>query len=265
MTVKDGVTYVDEAVDSIFSTFPFATLIIVDDGSVKQSRHVLKQMAEGNDKIKLIVTDGIGRGRALNLALSKVETDFVANLDADDTVLPGAYNSYKLMRASKMDVAVVSGKIKVLDGFVDQQSKGSPEKGADLCITTLMDVGPKLYLRNYVSHVTPIMRLAALREVNGYDGERENQFDYDLWVRLYRAGYKIAAIDTVVGGKRIHEHQSFEHKRHAKYVMSSNRVRLSAAISPMERILVALVNIAHLAWAVIPRPIRFKIKAIFNK
>jgi glycosyltransferase involved in cell wall biosynthesis len=55
-------------------------MIIVDDGSTDATASIVNRFAEADPRIRLIATPGVGRGRALNLALAAARSDLVANI-----------------------------------------------------------------------------------------------------------------------------------------------------------------------------------------
>ena len=46
-------------------------MIIVDDGSTDATASIVRGFAQADPRVKLILTGGVGRGRALNLALAE--------------------------------------------------------------------------------------------------------------------------------------------------------------------------------------------------
>ncbi len=63
-------------------------MIVVDDGSTDDSVAVVSRYARADPRIRLVTTDGIGRGRALNRAIAETRADLIANIDADDLSHP---------------------------------------------------------------------------------------------------------------------------------------------------------------------------------
>jgi glycosyltransferase involved in cell wall biosynthesis len=63
-------------------------LIFVDDGSDDNSPELIERFLNKDIRRKIVVSDHIGRGSALNLALSKANYEICAMADVDDIMLP---------------------------------------------------------------------------------------------------------------------------------------------------------------------------------
>mgnify|MGYP000911702004 FL=1 len=67
-------------------------LIIVDDGSKDGTYKICKQFAEKDTRIKIFKQENKGPSSARNLALSKISGELLMFVDADDTIVPNAFN-----------------------------------------------------------------------------------------------------------------------------------------------------------------------------
>ena len=84
-TVKNGAQTIASVIESIQAqTLKQWEFVIVDDGSTDETREIVGKYASADNRIKLIQTPGIGRGRALNLAIAQSNSECIANIDADD-------------------------------------------------------------------------------------------------------------------------------------------------------------------------------------
>lgn len=66
-------------------------IICVDDGSTDGSAELLGELAAQHDELCVLHQANSGVGAARNAALEMVRGEFVAFVDADDVVAPGAY------------------------------------------------------------------------------------------------------------------------------------------------------------------------------
>lgn len=82
--------FIPAAVDSIMKqTYQNVEIIIVDDGSVDNSREVITDLqSQFPDKIQTIFQSNQGQGSAMNAGFYAATGDIIAFLDADDVWLP---------------------------------------------------------------------------------------------------------------------------------------------------------------------------------
>ncbi|MFC1535543.1 glycosyltransferase family 2 protein [Candidatus Neomarinimicrobiota bacterium] len=80
--------YVGEAVEAVLSqTYQNFELIICDDGSVDQSREIIRRYIS-DPRIMLIEKENSGQASALNEAFAKSTGEIICLLDSDDSFLP---------------------------------------------------------------------------------------------------------------------------------------------------------------------------------
>ena len=82
MSVRDGESYIAEAIDSMLGqTAPPDEIVVIDDGSEDGSATI----AEGyGGTVRVIRQDPLGQGAAINLALETIGGELITFLDADD-------------------------------------------------------------------------------------------------------------------------------------------------------------------------------------
>ena len=106
--VYNAENYLDACVKSVLDqSFESFELVLIDDGSDDNSSVLCDTWAMDDDRIHVYHTANRGAAAARNAGLSKAVGDYVAFVDADDTV-PSGYLSYlyKLMVEYKTDIAV---------------------------------------------------------------------------------------------------------------------------------------------------------------
>jgi glycosyltransferase involved in cell wall biosynthesis len=80
--------YLKEAIDSALGqTYPNVEVIVIDDGSVDNSREVI---ASFGDRITPVLKDNGGQGSAFNAGFAASRGEVVFFLDSDDALLPSA-------------------------------------------------------------------------------------------------------------------------------------------------------------------------------
>jgi glycosyltransferase involved in cell wall biosynthesis len=195
---KDRAPLLDQTLRSIAEqTAPPAEVIVADDGSTDAtaevaSRHgaTLVRNEEG----------GWGAAGARNAGLEKVSTEYVAFVDSDDLLLPGALATLAPALEARDDAPFAFGQglaaARTGDGWSQQgliradRSSDGPLAGA-------------LYVRNSVPSSGALVRVAEARAIGGYDATLDFVEDHDFWVRLARRGEPVP-VPEVVCVYRIH-------------------------------------------------------------
>lgn len=264
LTVRNGISYIEHSLGSILRFYPNSKIVVVDDGSTDGTTALLRRFQEENRMISIIFTEGVGRGAALNIALKETNTRFVANMDADDIALPGREILIEQMSvAPTSNIGAISGKTIIIDedfqpGDVDKLLPGLHQHNR--MSNSCRSVHNELYRANPLSHIGVVLDRDKVVAIGGYDEERTTQLDFDLWLRLAKAGYQLMKSEVIVGAKRLHSEQQFEHRNHLRYVINSNKLRVSAANSPIQRVVAKGLSVARITWALIPRSIRSSIQ-----
>jgi len=253
MTVKNGIPWVEHAILSIQKqTMGNWEFIIVDDGSTDATPDLLKKIQSQDSRIRVIPTGGVGRGAALNIALSNCQSDFVANLDADDLAHPHRLEIQYQAALENQEYSVFCSKGVII---TDETKPNWPNLLEDRII--LKDVTRLLVYGNQVNHSSTFARREAFCEVGNY---KENLLieDYDLWVRLAASGHKIARVESPLVAKRLHHNQSFEAKKHLAYVLRSLKIQRTAINNLHGGPRAWFYLIARLPWGILPRNVRQK-------
>ena len=249
MTVRNGERFIRQALESIKAQdVDCWEAVIVDDGSSDATVSLLESFAAEDPRFRVECTAGVGRGRALNQAVSLCRAEILTNLDADDLAHPQRARVLLETMGKHPAFAVVAGRSQVIldDGVAEWVLEAQP-------IRSLRDVTGRLPHTNPVGHSTVGIRRPALLSVGGYDENRVSQFDYDLWVRLALAGYRVGSTDVVLGAKRSHSAQSYERKTHLRYAMRAVPIQWRAIRGLGANQFVGAVGlVAHVLWACVP-------------
>ena len=180
--------YIGDALRSVFiQDFKSYEVIVVDDGST-DTPELEKVLAPYRDQIQYIRQDNRGISAARNAALHVARGKLIALLDADDVWLEGKLTEQlSFMEHAQFDMvyadALLIGDVPWPEGttFMDRSPSDGP-----VTLNTLLD------LKVTVVVSTVIMRKDLVEQVGGFDEEDRNLTeDFDLWLRLARAGAKI--------------------------------------------------------------------------
>lgn len=258
MTVKNGSKWIRDAVSSVRQqTLEDWELVVVDDGSTDSTLETLLKLQALDQRIRVIPTEGIGRGAALNLAISNCRCDWLANLDADDLAHPDRLKiMYRIAQNHPEFALFSSGTIILEDGKEIQWPVLKIEN------ETLHDVSKLLAFYNPINHSSVFLLRSAVTSVRGYSEELKSQLDYDLWVRLLGKGYRLANANYALAAKRCHSGQSFESRNHLVYVFNSTKAQKKAIKILRAGFPAWACLIGRTTWALLPRGLRIKIRLL---
>ena len=124
-TVKNGETTIERMLESLLlQTFPSWELIVIDDGSTDRTPDILRAYQQTDPRIRLSLSGGIGRGKALNLATAHAEAPLIANMDADDVMHPQRLETQVRFMNTRPDVFLVGSESLLIHG--DEQPVWPP-------------------------------------------------------------------------------------------------------------------------------------------
>ena len=196
----NSATFIGEALNSVFrQTFTSYEVIVINDGSAdtEDLERELKRYPEG---VRYIKQENRGAAAARNTGLRAAAGEFVAFLDADDTWLPNFLEKQvEFLRGSGVDLvyadALLSGE-SPLAGRTFMQIE--PSRG---------EVTPENLLAVKVTVLTStvLARKKPILEVGLFDETFRRGQDFDLWLRLAKAGARFDYHSEVLAHHRIVE------------------------------------------------------------
>jgi glycosyltransferase involved in cell wall biosynthesis len=167
--------YVSRAIESALAqTVPPLEVIIVDDGSSDDTAEVV---AAYQPRVRLLRQANGGPASARNHGVRESHGDWIALLDADDSWLPKKLER-QLGFVENPEVAIV---------HCMREDKLEPRLPDFITFDLLWEY-------NYICNSSVIVRRSAFDEVGGFDEDRDliSLEDYNLWLRLVSADWKIA-------------------------------------------------------------------------
>lgn len=192
--------FIGETLDSVFAqTFTDFEVIVINDGSpdTQELERVLQRFPS---KLNYIKQENQGAAAARNAGLRAAVGEFVAFLDADDTWLP-TFMEQQLELLKRKDADLV---------FADALLFGD----SSLAGRTFMQVEPPrgevtpenlLSVKVTVLTSTVLARRAPILDVGLFDLALRRGQDFDLWLRLAKAGARFAYQREVLAHHRIVE------------------------------------------------------------
>lgn len=177
--------FIVNALESAFAqTVKSFEVIVVNDGSA-DSLELETAIAPFRDRIQYLVQDNRGPSAARNAGIRRARGEFVAFLDADDTLLPFFLEEHLSRARSDPGADVFYGDLLIFGDV--------PEAGR-----TVMKASPSSGVVDFESLVTQrcnpmlcsVVRRHVLLAHGGFDESMRRSEDFDLWLRLAHGGVR---------------------------------------------------------------------------
>lgn len=174
-----------KAIESILNqTFQDFEIIVVNDDNKEQLKF-------DNPKIRVMnATKNFGNDtRPKNTGIWESKGDLIAFLDDDNTWRPDHLQALHKELEENPDVALVYG-----DRWVtDERDRIKPQLGVH------SDFNPFLLMeQNYIDTSDVLVRKEALEYVGGFDERYRKYIDWNLWIRLAKAGFKFKRVPVII-------------------------------------------------------------------
>ncbi len=184
----NGEATVGETIESLQKqTFRNWEAIIVNDGSIDNSVEIIRRYQAKDSRIKHIYQENQGLPGARNKGLTVAQGEFVNFLDADDLLLPNMLHRMVQQLSEKSSLGIIScgwiySDAKLHDfSWVNTQSK----KGR---------LFKDLAHQNLFPCHSILLRRSILDNVGLFDCSLKHCHDWDMWLRVARAGIRFGCL-----------------------------------------------------------------------
>ena len=183
-----------DAVDSIISQGTDFEIIIVDDGS--EFAEIIQPFEEYDSRIKVIRHDkNLNQASAMNTGLKNAKGKYICFLDYDDMFIEGKLDKQLTFMKTHSDVDMIYA-----DGYYlkngnasDYNLNGNP--------TNLLEW-------NCICVGSVMVKKEVFDKVGLFDTNLNRSHDWDMWVRIFKAGFDIHHMNERCGiYYRIHDKQ----------------------------------------------------------
>ena len=220
LPVRDAAPYLPECIASLRAqTFLDFEVIAVDDGSTDESPRLLSAWATEDSRVSLVRQAPGGIVRALEAARAHARGRYLARMDADDIAEPARFAEQFALLEGHPDLAGCGAGVRY---FPRAEVRDGSRRYEDWIneIRTPEDIERNLFIECPLAHPTFFLRTGVVAEVGGYV-ERGWPEDYDLLLRLWRSGARLAAVDRVLLQWRIRDDRASV--RHDAYTIEAFR------------------------------------------
>lgn len=199
MSAYNASAFVGRTIESVLNqTYSDFDFVIVENGSTDNTREIIKKYKDS--RIVLIELDqNIGLSGAMNLGISKIESKWIAHIDADDLWTNDKLEKQMAFLDQHDDFCALATWIDYID-INDKKIGESREK-----LTSWKSVEEKYKANKAVvfNHSSIIFNRVDVTNVGGYHGQFWPAEDADLWNRLLETGKKMMILPEALTLYRI--------------------------------------------------------------
>jgi glycosyltransferase involved in cell wall biosynthesis len=210
MPVFNGARYIGAALASVLAqTAPPVEVILIDDGSTDDSAEVLRALVETNPgtvPIRILTQENAGQSAARNNGAALARGELIAFLDQDDRWYPEHLAVLAAPFASQPELGWAYSEFDEIDG-------------SDFVVTRDFlarhgRVIPRVTLHELIAQdimVLPsasILRASVFAEVGGFDPQFRGYEDDDLFIRIFRLGWRSHFEPRALTYFRVHANSS---------------------------------------------------------
>jgi glycosyltransferase involved in cell wall biosynthesis len=187
----NAAAYLPACLESLFEqSLDRFEIIAVDDGSEDATGRLLEEAEVSDSRLRVFGQSHRGVATALRTATGKVRAPLIARMDADDICRPERLAVQVDFLRDHPEVGVVASRVRLFprEGLTDGLLRYESWVNGLLTHDQMLK---DLFVESPLPHPSVMMRRECLDCVGGY---REMGWpeDYDLWMRMARAGVRFA-------------------------------------------------------------------------
>ena len=193
---KEQPIYFDSCLESIWDqqTLKPAEIVLVLDGPIgegltKSVEHWQQKL--GNILKIVTLAENVGLGKALNEGLKHCTNEWVFRMDTDDICTPDRFSKQVAFIKENPDGVLFGGQILEFDN--------TPHDSAVIKTVPVTHEDIKKFAKKRCpfNHMTVAYKRSVIQELGGYQHHLFME-DYNLWLRVIGAGYKVANLPDVI-------------------------------------------------------------------
>lgn len=197
MPARNAMDTLPAAIESIEEqSFGDFEVVAVDDGSDDETFGLLYTWAQRDGRVRVLQGHGRGLVAALGTGLAAARADLVARMDADDIADRSRLERQVSLIDRRHDIAACGTRVEY---FPPDEVQDGARRYQDW-INELIEpdeIARDIFVECPIPHPTLLIRRSALLAVGGYRDMGWPE-DYDLILRLWAAGYRMAKVPDVL-------------------------------------------------------------------
>lgn len=176
----NAASYIHRALESALQqTHPPLEILVIDDGSADDTAEVVSAYPP---PVRLLRQPNSGPAAARNRGAKEARGAWLAFLDSDDTWMPRKLER-QLAAANDSGVGIVANPTVTTEHlFADAQGNRPPSSEIDF---------EALWRQNCLVTSSVLIRKAAFEKAGGFDTDLFCAEDYNLWLKIAHAGWKV--------------------------------------------------------------------------
>jgi glycosyltransferase involved in cell wall biosynthesis len=204
MPFRNAAGTLPECLESILrQTLRRFELLAIDDGSEDDSQAMVERLAQADPRVRLLQPGSVGLVGALNLGVERSRAPLVARMDADDVMHEERLQAQRDFLRQNGSIALVASQVALIPPHLVRGGYREYVRWQNRCVES-EEIRDNLYVESPLAHPSVMVRRSVLVDAGGY---RHGDFpeDYELWLRMNRAGYEMAKIPRILLFWRDHE------------------------------------------------------------
>lgn len=230
----NSAAFLEETIRSVLSQdIPDLEYFIIDGGSNDGTVDIIRRYA--SQLAGWVSEKDAGQVDALNKGFARATGEIVGFINADDVLLPGALPAVLRAFEQRPEVELVYGEVEWIDG--EGQHTGS-HAGRISNLDEALDIYSVWWSQRQWVQPEVFYRRSLKERVGLFDQRYNLAFDFDFWVRCFRADAVVEKLPEALVQFRVHANQkSAAASQAADEIRTIVRRHLDdgAAISPSQR------------------------------
>jgi glycosyltransferase involved in cell wall biosynthesis len=186
--------FIGYALDSVLAqTYENWECIVVDDGSIDETKAVVTRYEEKDSRIKYFYQRNQGLAASRNLGISLSRGTYLQFLDADDQIESRKLAVQLSVLEDNLDIDIVYGSVRFFEAVSVEEKPRQENSDSNSRSTPLSGSGEaimrSLIQQNAMVVNAPLIRSKAAKSVGNFDGDVKGIEDWDYWIRCAAKGH----------------------------------------------------------------------------
>lgn len=216
--------YIGQTLQSLIAqTHKTWECIVVDDGSQDDTRRIVTDFTERDERIKYVYQNNAGQAAARNNGLRNAKGKYVQFLDADDLLEPLKLERHVEFLEKHSEVDIVYGETRYFrTEFPDERRYSMRDSDAPWMLKISgsgTEIVEKMITQNIFTVSSPLTRKKVIDAVGEFDQTLNPVEDWEYWLRCALANASIIyyEADQTMDLIRIHSRSTSQNVRNVRY------------------------------------------------